>query len=101
MSLTLLIPSSNKLINTAQSNDTELPAFVKMEVKAISFNLDFSLPSPAKPHLPVVSQCPPAAPHQTNSFLELSNFLTFFLALGNGTVRGSTLIETTHPGQAP
>ena len=34
MSLTLLIPSSNKLINTAQSNDTELPAFVKMEVKA-------------------------------------------------------------------
>ena len=101
MSLTLLIPSSNKLINTAQSNDTELPAFVKMEVKAISFNLDFSLPSPAKPHLPVVSQCPPAAPHQTNSFLELSNFLTFFLALGNGTVRGSTLIETAHPGQAP
>ena len=90
MGLTLLIPSSKKLINTAQSNDghfswstTELPAFAKMEVKTTSFNLVFSPPIPAKPHLPVVSQCPPPTPHQINSSLELSSWS---LVLDNGTI---------------
>ena len=96
MSLTLFIPRSNKLINTAQSNDTELPASVKMEVKATSFNLVFSLPSPAKPHLPVVSQCPPAAPHQTNSFQTLCHdFCSSGLCRWRGAVLRFILPDTS------
>lgn len=81
MSLTLLIPTSKKWINTALSKDshfswstTELPAFVKMEVKATS--LKFGLqPSQPSQTTPACSFSGPtcSAPIQPVLFL---NFLT-------------------------
>ena len=89
MSLTLLVPSSEKWVNTALRNNshfswsaTEVPANAKMEVKVTGFNLITSPPIPLS-YICLWSLSHLSLTNQTKSSFELSNWpLTFANGIG-------------------